>query len=238
MQKEQNWYYESEGHQKGPFSLSELQERFKERRLSAQTKVWNAQMTEWVEAAKVEEFSHIVLTQPRQQRMVRFAKLRTANATEAVLTDALSLEFFDSHSSRIATFRERTIALSIDLGLLSVVIYLLLSLDVPIIRTLKRDTLLYAIPSLSFVFAMIGWIYFAFAEYIFQGSIGKRFMKLKIVNDIGNNASFEQLTGRYFVKIFSILAFGIGCLMMLKSRKGQTLHDRFAKTMVKSKNRH
>jgi uncharacterized RDD family membrane protein YckC len=84
---------------------------------------------------------------------------------------------------------------------------------------------------------ILGWFYFVFPEYLGQASIGKRLMKLKIVHELGHQASFEQLTGRYFVKIFSFLILGIGCLMMLKSRKGKTLHDTWAGTLVKSKSR-
>lgn len=237
MQKEQHWYYEANGYKRGPFSKSELEERFASQKLSLNTKVWNVQMPDWVEASKVDDFAQIAHTQPMQRSTFSFKKLKVANVGETAVADALSLHLFDTHTSNIATFRERAIALSIDLAILGVVASILLTLDLPIIGTLKRDTLFYSVPSLSFIFMLLGWIYFVFAEYLFQSSLGKRFMKLKIVNNIGGQPSFEQLTGRYFIKVFSILLFGIGCFLMLKSRKGKTLHDTVAETLVKSKNR-
>lgn len=236
MQKEQNWYYQMNGYQKGPFTKAELASRFQSQQLSGTTKIWNAQMKEWVEAALVDEFAELVKNQTKERSTLRFTKIGVANHAETAFADTLSLQFFDANMQHIATFRERAFALSIDLGFIGVVIFMLLFFDVPIISTLKNDTLAYAIPTLPFIFMILGWFYFTFTEYIWKGSVGKRMMKLKIVNEIGNSASFEQLTGRYFIKVFSILLFGAGCLTMLKSRKGQTLHDTLAGTIVKSKN--
>lgn len=233
MQKEHNWYYEMNGYAKGPFTKAELTSRFQNQQLSATTKIKNAQMTEWVEAGSIDEFAPFV--QQQQRSMLRFNKPFVAN--QEGISDALSLRFFDDNMQNIATFKDRAIALCIDASLLGSVIFVLLSFDVPIISILKRDTLAYSLPSLSFIFLILGWVYFTFVEYIWQGSIGKLLMKLKIVTDIGNGASFEQLTGRYFIKVFSILAFGIGCFMMLKSKKGKTLHDTVAETLVKQRSR-
>jgi uncharacterized RDD family membrane protein YckC len=78
-----------------------------------------------------------------------------------------------------------------------------------------------------------GWLYYALMESgEGQATLGKRAMKIKVVNMQGERISFANASGRHFAKFISAIIIFIGYLMMLWDEKKQTLHDKIAGTLV------
>jgi uncharacterized RDD family membrane protein YckC len=78
-----------------------------------------------------------------------------------------------------------------------------------------------------------GWLYGAAMESgSWQATVGKRSMRIKVIDMQGQRISFGQATGRHFGKYISTIILCIGYLMMLWDDKKQTLHDKMANTLV------
>ncbi len=80
---------------------------------------------------------------------------------------------------------------------------------------------------------LLGWIYFSYMESsVHQATIGKQALDIKVTHENGQRISFTRASGRYFSELLSGLILGIGYLMMLWTKKHQTLHDKIVKTIV------
>jgi uncharacterized RDD family membrane protein YckC len=80
---------------------------------------------------------------------------------------------------------------------------------------------------------VIGWAYRAGMESSrHQATLGKMALGLKVVDLEGKRLSLSHATARYFAKYLSILALGIGYLMVAFDDQKQGLHDRIAETLV------
>lgn len=80
---------------------------------------------------------------------------------------------------------------------------------------------------------IVQWLYEALlTSSPWQGTVGKHILNLKVTDEEGNRISFERATGRYFAKVISSLALGIGYLMVAFTERKQGLHDLIAHTLV------
>jgi uncharacterized RDD family membrane protein YckC len=94
-----------------------------------------------------------------------------------------------------------------------------------------------AIVSSIFVYialAFVGqWLYEALlTSSSWQGTIGKRVLRLKVVDEAGNRIGFGRATGRFFAKILSSMFFCIGFIMIGFTERKTGLHDMLAGTKV------
>ena len=82
--------------------------------------------------------------------------------------------------------------------------------------------------------AFVGqWLYEALlTSSSWQGTIGKRVLRLKVVDEAGNRISFGRATGRFFAKILSSMFFCIGFIMIGFTDRKRGLHDMLANTLV------
>lgn len=82
--------------------------------------------------------------------------------------------------------------------------------------------------------AFVGqWLYEALlTSSSWQGTIGKRLLRLKVVDLPGNPIGFGRATGRFFAKILSSMFFCIGFLMIAFTEQKTGLHDMLAGTRV------
>ena len=79
----------------------------------------------------------------------------------------------------------------------------------------------------------IWYLYYSVAESSkFQGTLGKRLLDLKVVDESGNRISVARAAGRLISKIVSAIILLIGFLMVGWTQKKQGLHDKIAKTFV------
>ncbi len=77
------------------------------------------------------------------------------------------------------------------------------------------------------------WLYEALlTSSPWQGTIGKRVLRLKVVDEAGNRISFGRATGRFFAKILSSMFFCIGFIMIAFTERKTGLHDMLAGTKV------
>jgi len=94
-----------------------------------------------------------------------------------------------------------------------------------------------AIVSSVFVYialAFVGqWLYEALlTSSSWQGTIGKRVLRLKVVDEAGNRIGFGRATGRFFAKILSSMFLYIGFIMIGFTERKTGLHDMLAGTKV------
>jgi len=82
--------------------------------------------------------------------------------------------------------------------------------------------------------AFVGqWLYEALlTSSSWQATIGKRVLRLKVVDEAGNRISFGRATGRFFAKILSSMFFCIGFIMIGFTDRKRGLHDMLAATLV------
>jgi uncharacterized RDD family membrane protein YckC len=97
--------------------------------------------------------------------------------------------------------------------------------------------LIVTIVSSMFVYialAFVGqWLYEALlTSSSWQGTIGKRVLRLKVVDEAGNRIGFGRATGRFFAKILSSMFFCIGFIMIGFTERKTGLHDLLAGTRV------
>jgi uncharacterized RDD family membrane protein YckC len=97
--------------------------------------------------------------------------------------------------------------------------------------------LIIAIVSSALVYialAFVGqWLYEALlTSSSWQGTIGKRVLRLKVVDEAGNRIGFGRATGRFFAKILSSMFFCIGFIMIGFTERKTGLHDMLAGTKV------
>lgn len=84
-----------------------------------------------------------------------------------------------------------------------------------------------------FVFLII-WLYFVLQESSnFQATIGKRAVKIKVVDSLGNKIIFWQASLRNFLRIIPVIGF-ICMIPIGFSEKRQGFHDLAANTYVVS----
>jgi hypothetical protein len=79
---------------------------------------------------------------------------------------------------------------------------------------------------------LLAYPYFALMESShWQGTLGKRLMKIRVTDMNGARISFGRATGRYFLKGVSSFEFMLGYLISFSEQR-QTWHDYMAGTLV------
>ena len=74
--------------------------------------------------------------------------------------------------------------------------------------------------------AVGGWLYAALSESSrYRATIGKRILRLQVVNAEGGKLTFGQASARHVMKFISLFTLGIGFLMAGFTKRRQALHD-------------
>jgi len=161
--------------------------------------------------------------------------------------DAIYTIQADNTAIKYGSFTLRFIAFIIDL-LIMVITYVLIFLGVSavmerIVSQERMASLFYSEASGEFqsgflialvvMIGIISWLYFAIMESSkYQASLGKLIVGL-IVTDLSfNNISFKKASCRFWVKLFSVLIAGMGCVFGLFNKRKQCLHDLVSSTAV------
>lgn len=77
------------------------------------------------------------------------------------------------------------------------------------------------------------WLYEALLTCSsWQGTIGKKVLRLKVTDEAGNRIGFGRSTGRFFAKILSQMILWIGFIMIGFTDRKRGLHDMLAGTLV------
>lgn len=100
-------------------------------------------------------------------------------------------------------------------------------------QDITNDNALGVQVALLLIMFVLAWLYYAGLESsAWQGSVGKRLMRLLVTDVYGRRITFGRATGRYFGKIVSGLALFVGYLMAAFTERKQALHDLMAGTLV------
>jgi len=76
------------------------------------------------------------------------------------------------------------------------------------------------------------WLYDALTtSSSWQGTVGKKMLRLKVTDEAGNRISFGRATGRFFGKLLSSMVSIVFIMIAFTERK-QGLHDMIAGTLV------
>ena len=77
------------------------------------------------------------------------------------------------------------------------------------------------------------WLYDALTtSSSWQGTVGKKVLRLKVTDEAGNRISFARATGRFFGKLLSGMIMNVGFFMIAFTDRKQGLHDMIAGTLV------
>jgi uncharacterized RDD family membrane protein YckC len=78
------------------------------------------------------------------------------------------------------------------------------------------------------------WLYEALmTSSSWQGTLGKRILRMKVTDQAGNRISFGRATGRFFLKIISqMLMTNLVFIVVAFTERKQGLHDMIAGTLV------
>ena len=80
---------------------------------------------------------------------------------------------------------------------------------------------------------IVGWLYFAIMESSHeQATFGKLILGITVTDMQGRRISFARASARFFSKVLSAAALGIGFLMIAFTPRKQGLHDIIAETLV------
>ena len=87
-----------------------------------------------------------------------------------------------------------------------------------------------AVSFLAYILGFVtAWLYSVFFETsTYMATPGKTMMGLKVITEEGERLSFGRATGRYFSKMFVLIA----CFAMFWSPKRQCAHDMMVGTLV------
>ena len=92
--------------------------------------------------------------------------------------------------------------------------------------------LIVAIMSSVFIYVVLAFVGQWLTSSSWQGTLGKRVLRLKVTDEIGNRIGFGRATGRFFAKILSSMFFCIGFIMVGLTDRKRGLHDMLAGTLV------
>ncbi|HPS88698.1 MAG TPA: RDD family protein [Methanosarcina vacuolata] len=83
------------------------------------------------------------------------------------------------------------------------------------------------------LFFLAMWAYFVLQESsTLKSTVGKQAVNIIVTDLNGNRISFTQATKRFILKIFAVIPFFAGFLLILFTSKKQAFHDIIAKTLV------
>jgi uncharacterized RDD family membrane protein YckC len=132
-----------------------------------------------------------------------------------------------------AGFWRRVWAGLIDLAVATVGAFLLMLLVDTVFKVagrymgMEHESLAYITGFSFIVFLTVGgWLYSASMESSrYRATIGKRLMRLQVVNASGGKLTFGQATARHLMKFFSLFSAGFGFAMAGWTKRRQALHD-------------
>ena len=137
-----------------------------------------------------------------------------------------------------AGFIERLAALFIDnllLGLATLVLFAIAGIVLALTGVYKHDNsdAPFVIGLLAYLLAfVISALYFTLMESGEKGAtLGKRLMKIRVVDMEGNRISKSRALGRWFAHFLSNISFCIGYIIQPFTQKKQALHDMVSGTL-------
>lgn len=134
---------------------------------------------------------------------------------------------------RYAGFWKRTFAYVIDNMITGTIVAIVYIACVLALLPYSSNAFYLALWSIAPTALGLHLTYFAISESSScQATLGKRLLKLKVVDCQGNQASYARAFARHFASTISFDLLYVGILMMLGTKRKQCLHDLIANCMV------
>jgi len=145
-----------------------------------------------------------------------------------------------AHNYQLAPVWKRMAAAFIDNILLGFVpLFMLLPETMPVINYIDTPIndiirqLIWGLINPVLVLFVVHWLYFTLLHISpWQASFGKKLWNINVANLQGKRITFLQANIRYLSKLLIYISIGISFFILFFTKKKQTLHDIFAKTMV------
>ncbi len=179
-------------------------------------------------------------TQPAQATAPAYAPQQPAYTQPVVYATAPSLPYGGFWIRFLAYFIDRIVV-----GVVAAPFYFILLVPrlIPIIQNAQRTgeppspEMIGAILGAAFTFGLVAlgcvWLYDALlTSSSWQGTVGKKVLRLKVTDEAGNRIGFGRATGRFFGKILSGMIMYIGFIMVGFTDRKRGLHDMLAGTLV------
>lgn len=140
---------------------------------------------------------------------------------------------------KYSSFWKRFLALLCDYVIVLFIIFIV-SFIISILQRLSStevEIILYSVLKYP-IYLIFIWLYYSLMESSnYQGTLGKKIMRIKVTDIEGNKISFGRSTGRFYGRLLSILTFNIGFLIAAFTPKKQSLHDIISNSLVISESR-
>ena len=214
MSRSNEYHFVRDGQRWGPVTLDELREMVATRELPPTALVWREGMGQW------EPFESL-------------PDLIPVAARDEPLAPGDTLNYFASGLDDVpyAGFWERAAAMLIDVAIVLVPVMFATVLLEPLTVDPALTRQYEALARLTVMGVM--WLYFASQESsLAQATIGKRIMRLKVTDELGQRISFARATGRFFAKALSWVFLWIGFIMAAFTHRRQGLHDLLSGCLV------
>lgn len=139
-----------------------------------------------------------------------------------------------SYEYQYASFGARVLAMVIDFIILNVVMSMLNAVILAMMfNNLNTATMILGMVGPLLLGGALTMLYSVWLESsAWQATIGKKLMRLKVVDLRGERIRFWRSFSRNAAKSFSMLTLGVGYLMPLWTQKRQALHDRMVGCVV------
>lgn len=137
-----------------------------------------------------------------------------------------------------AGFLKRFVAYIIDGALFTVAFILVMALfsESTINLELGDPAMFGYMSQLYLYFCIAWWLYFALMEASsMQGTLGKKIIGIKVVDEQGQRIGFGKATLRHFSSFLSYISLSVGYLMAAFTKRKQALHDIVASCLVVNK---
>jgi uncharacterized RDD family membrane protein YckC len=244
MEEDAAWFYAKQRERFGPVSRTELQTLLLTKQVSGREFIWRKGMPNWLRAIESPEFQSLFSPETGRLRidelqdvggsLGRFGSLAKESMGSAVFEPEKS-EPAPLDRTHYATFTARLFALMIDsflmLGVHVVIVILWYNMDTTEIPEGKgfqsfmtRMAILRNISILPYYTILEGSVW--------QGTIGKIVMGIKVADTDGNTVGFLQAFLRTIGKLLSGLICLGGYIMAGFTKRNQGLHDMIAGTIV------
>jgi uncharacterized RDD family membrane protein YckC len=130
-----------------------------------------------------------------------------------------------------ASIKKRALAFVIDDLLISLIAITMFSLTVGNLD--NTEQMILAMNNFIFEILFIKLLYHTFFMWYYGATIGKRFMKLYVINiDTFSRPTLMECFIRALLRIIGEMAMYISFLFAFKDDLRQTLHDKFARTFI------
>lgn len=220
------WFYMRGQERMGPYSQEQVAELYQRGEIADNTYVWTAGMQDWVPASQVR--SHLAPSGAEGGNLLHDLGLDEPVVKPYTYTPG------GGGGGEYAGFWLRFVAAIID----GVIFGCLLAGGIGVLMgavmaNMAEEQMIAFNVILNIVTTLVSFaIYAAFESSSWQGTPGKKLLRIRVTDLDGNSVSFARAFGRNAGKLVSQLILFIGFIMAAFTERKQALHDIMAGCLV------